>query len=142
MFCSFCYACLIFGFILVGSVMVLWWDLRFVVIGFVMVWCVVESINQTHQTSVIRHLICKCSLPSDFGSLPFDLPFGFNHLYLLFGYKNKENFFTSLTQHMRRIFLGSLWYCPAILTLLQKKQMEETIKFYMIRTMCMWLDFL
>ena len=48
-----------FRFFLVGSVMVLWWDLSFVVIGFVIVWCVVESINQTHQTLVLCHLICK-----------------------------------------------------------------------------------
>ena len=87
-----------FFFFWVGSIMVLWWDLSFVVIGFVMVWCVVESINQTHQTLVLCHLICKCSLPSDFGSLPFDLSFGFNHLYLLSGYKNKENFFASVVR--------------------------------------------
>ena len=47
-------------FFLVGYVMVLCWDLSFVVIGFVMVWCVVESINQTHQTLVLCHLICTC----------------------------------------------------------------------------------
>ena len=40
-----------FGF----NVMVLCWDLSFVVIGFIMVWCVVESIN---QTLVLYHLIC------------------------------------------------------------------------------------
>ena len=44
-----------FWFFWVGSVMVLWWDLSFVVIGFIMVWCVVESIN---QTLVLCHLIC------------------------------------------------------------------------------------
>ena len=49
-----------FRFFLVFSIMVLWWDLSFVVIGFVMVWCVVESINQTQQTLVLCHLICTC----------------------------------------------------------------------------------
>ena len=44
-----------FWFFWVGSIMVLWWDLSFLVIGFVMVWCVVESIN---QTLVLCHLIC------------------------------------------------------------------------------------
>ena len=62
MCCSFCYSCLFIFFFSVGSVMVLWWDLSFVVIGFVIVWCVVESINQTHQTLVLCHLICHLGL--------------------------------------------------------------------------------
>ena len=48
-----------FWFFWVGSIMVLWWDLSFVVIGFVIVSCVVESINQSHQTLVLCHFICR-----------------------------------------------------------------------------------
>ena len=70
MLCMFNFQ-IFFFFFWVGSIMVLWWDLSFVVIGFVMVWCVVESINQTHQPSVLCHLIAN-------------VRFGFNHLYYAF----------------------------------------------------------